>query len=407
MSKIAVVDLLFNWPPDGGARTDIKEISSRLARTHELRMFVPDLPFHFPRGRVLGEPGFPVVTIPFSPLSFNFLQAARRFSHAIASFCPDHVFIADGWFLKPYIVNALKKFRPIVRFYAYECLCFNLHGTFLRGGKQCDVRWLRAGIPSQLGCAWCGLSAMCKKKYFHFIQEFFAALAFSPTYKMVVRRALGSAGTIIVYNSFAREVIGDLAGDVRVIPSGVDQSYFLYQPPPRRDIKKILMVGRVADETKGLSLLRQVCGELWRERKDFRLIVTTEWERRYEEPFIETRTWMPQEKLPSLYAEADLCVFPSLWQEPQGIAPLEAMSCGRPVVVTRVGGLQCLVEDGVQGFVVPPGDANALKQAVSRLLDDRALRERMGRAARERVEERYGWDTIFDRYYAHLFNGVR
>jgi len=403
MSKIAVVDLLFNWPPDGGARTDIKEISSRLARTHELRMFVPDLLFHFPRGRVLGELGFPVVKIPFTPLSFNFIQAAHRFRLAVDEFCPDHLFIADGWFLKPYIVNALRKYHPVVRLYAHESLCFNFHGTFMRKGRQCAIRWLRSGIATQLLCVECGLTAMRGKCNAHFIQEFFASLAFSPTYKMVMRSSLRNARAVIVYNSFIRDMIDDCARDVRIIPSGVDHVRFFYQQFPRGDIKKILMVGRVSDWTKGFPLLQQVCRELWRKRKDFRLIVTVDGEQRYGEPFIETRAWMPQEKLPSLYAEADLCVFPSLWQEPQGIAPLEAMSCGRPVVVTRVGGLQCLVEDGVQGFVVPPGDANALKQAVSRLLDDQALRERMGRAARERVEERYTWDIIYDRYYAHLF----
>jgi glycosyltransferase involved in cell wall biosynthesis len=404
MARIAVVDLLFNWPPDGGARTDVREITARMARGNEAELFVPDFPFHFPRGRILREPGFPVTTIPFTPLTFNCVQAPRRFRHAVERFRPDRVFIADGWFLKPYLVNALKRYRPAVRMYAYEWLCFNLHGTFLREGAQCDVRWMGAGFAAQVRCARCGLAAMRRKGYRHFIHEFLASLAFLPGYARVVRRALANAGTVIVYNEFAREMIGDMASHIQVTPSGVDAALFSFTPPgPRCGPLRVLMSGRIADETKGFEILRRACAELWGERKDFRLVVTTEWERRYDDPFIETRVWMPQEKLPALYAESDLCVFPSIWQEPQGIAPLEAMSCGRPVVVTRVGGLQRLVEDGVQGYVVPPGDTGALKERIVRLLDDRALRERMGCAGRKRVEERYTWDIIYDRYYRHLF----
>ena len=67
------------------------------------------------------------------------------------------------------------------------------------------------------------------------------------------------------------------------------------------------------------------------------------------------------------------------------IALLEAMALGRPVVVTRVGGLPEVVEHGHQGFVVPPQDPAALGQAMIKLLADTGLRERMGRAAGERA----------------------
>ncbi|MDE3097660.1 MAG: glycosyltransferase, partial [Chloroflexota bacterium] len=68
---------------------------------------------------------------------------------------------------------------------------------------------------------------------------------------------------------------------------------------------------------------------------------------------------------------------------------LEAMACGLPVVATDVGAVADVVEDGVTGFVVPPLDPPAIARAALRLLDDAALRERMGHAGRARAVERF------------------
>lgn len=68
---------------------------------------------------------------------------------------------------------------------------------------------------------------------------------------------------------------------------------------------------------------------------------------------------------------------------------LEAMACGLPVVATDVGAVREVVEDGVTGFVVPPLDTEAIARATRRLLDDPALRTRMGEVARRRAVERY------------------
>ena len=61
------------------------------------------------------------------------------------------------------------------------------------------------------------------------------------------------------------------------------------------------------------------------------------------------------------------------------------MALGRPVVVTRAGGLPEVVTDGVDGLLVPPGDVQGLARGLITVLRDAALRERLGRAARERA----------------------
>lgn len=87
-----------------------------------------------------------------------------------------------------------------------------------------------------------------------------------------------------------------------------------------------------------------------------------------------------------LLAEAHIFVLPSLY-EPLGIAALEAMGAGLPVVASSVGGLREIVRDGTTGFLVPPDDAEALAARISELLGDRELASTMGLRGREIAEE--------------------
>lgn len=84
----------------------------------------------------------------------------------------------------------------------------------------------------------------------------------------------------------------------------------------------------------------------------------------------------------------DVVVLPSL-QESFPRVPLEAMAMGVPVVATTVGGIPESVSDGETGILVPPGDGAAIRDALVRLVDDPALRKRMGETGRRRVREQF------------------
>ena len=84
---------------------------------------------------------------------------------------------------------------------------------------------------------------------------------------------------------------------------------------------------------------------------------------------------------------AAVVVVPSLWAEPFGLVALEAMAVGTPVVAARRGGLAEMVIDGESGLLTSAGDAVALAAAIQSLLDDDALRGRLGAGARRRAEE--------------------
>ena len=114
---------------------------------------------------------------------------------------------------------------------------------------------------------------------------------------------------------------------------------------------------------------------------------------------------VPARELQECYARAAVCVLPSVTDargdtEGLGVVLLEAMNWGTPVIASRIGGIPDIVEDGVSGLLVPPGDPEALAAALRRILGDRALARRLGEAGRERLRERFSWEAITRRWEA-------
>ncbi len=112
--------------------------------------------------------------------------------------------------------------------------------------------------------------------------------------------------------------------------------------------------------------------------------------------------FLPRPELIDHYYNADVFVFPPIWNEAFGCTPVEAMAAGTPVVATRSGGIVETIRDHETGFLVERNDSHALAEAVLKLLENDPLRESMGRAARRRAVEHFHWDTIvaamYDRY---------
>jgi len=115
-----------------------------------------------------------------------------------------------------------------------------------------------------------------------------------------------------------------------------------------------------------------------------------------------------QESVYPCLAAMDLYVHPAL-MEGFGIAVLEAMALRKAVVASRTGGIPEIVREGETGLLVPPGEAGALAQAVTTLLNDSARRIRMGLAGRVRIESAFSVDIMmnglasaYDRLSSHL-----
>jgi glycosyltransferase involved in cell wall biosynthesis len=110
-----------------------------------------------------------------------------------------------------------------------------------------------------------------------------------------------------------------------------------------------------------------------------------------------------RDDMPEILAGLDVLVHCPTAPEPFGRVLAEAMAVGRPLVAARCGGISEVVEDGVTGVLVRPGDVDGFVTAIARLLDDLPLRERMGQAGRRRAEALFG----VDRHVAAVLEAYR
>jgi len=187
-----------------------------------------------------------------------------------------------------------------------------------------------------------------------------------------------------------------------VVPVGVDHTVFR----PYDDVVKKkgrLMVTTSSDvPMKGLVPLLEAVAKLRTER-DIDLIVigrprekgrvALAMERLGLNDIVTTISGVSDEALARLYGEAEIAVVPSLY-EGFSLPAIEAMSCGVPVIATTGGALPEVVGvSGETGLLVEPNSPDALVAAIARLLDDATLRERLGRAGRQRVIERFTWQV--------------
>jgi glycosyltransferase involved in cell wall biosynthesis len=115
----------------------------------------------------------------------------------------------------------------------------------------------------------------------------------------------------------------------------------------------------------------------------------------------------PQEEVARMMAQSSIFVLPSIiaadgQMEGIPVALMEAMATGRPVVTTSISGIPELVEDGVSGLLVPPGDPAALAAAIRKLLDDRENAAAMGLRGREKVRREFTLETCVAQLVARL-----
>jgi glycosyltransferase involved in cell wall biosynthesis len=98
--------------------------------------------------------------------------------------------------------------------------------------------------------------------------------------------------------------------------------------------------------------------------------------------------WGFRTDIPEILAQLDILVLPSL-QEPFGKIVIEAMAMKKPVVASKVGGVPEIVVDEKTGLLIPPGDSDAIRQALEHLLSDQEKRKEMGVEGRKRVEQMF------------------
>ena len=188
-------------------------------------------------------------------------------------------------------------------------------------------------------------------------------------------------------------------GGVQVIPLGVDTRLFHPRPGPRVP-GRILAVASADSPVKGVGTLLRAIAKLGTER-DIRLIVVGRpaaggpTERLVAELALGDRvrfvTGISDLELAELAASAEIAVVPSLY-EGFSLPAVEHMASGTPLVASRTGALPEVTGDAA--MLVAPGDPEELAAALRRLHDSASERERLGAAAWDRVQQRFGWPAV-------------
>ncbi len=216
------------------------------------------------------------------------------------------------------------------------------------------------------------------------------------------RRLLGLPDALVVPSARAVPpfvALGIDASAIRVVENGVDTNALAAVPPLRRRTRtEPLRVGYLGTliPSKGLDVLVAACqrlppgsvalhvhGNVVPYHGDEGFLTRTLTQLRTTDRFAYHGPYRTAD-LAAILASLDCVVAPARWAEAYGLTPREASAAGRPVIVSRIGGLQDAVRDGVDGLLVPPGDPVALAAALTRLLVEPDLGPTLGAAARSR-----------------------
>jgi glycosyltransferase involved in cell wall biosynthesis len=184
----------------------------------------------------------------------------------------------------------------------------------------------------------------------------------------------------------------------RIIPNGINTDLFCPVPEIKRKRDRIIVTNSADTPLKGLDYLLKAIAEISRTRSNIRLIVvgTPKKNGGIEKlirklgigEFVTFTGRISNDEFVRQYAKAFLAVVPSVY-EGFGLPAGEAMACGLPVVSTTGGALSEVVGDA--GILVPPADSRALAGAVTAILDNPEVAEKMGRAGYERVHKLFTW----------------
>ncbi len=235
------------------------------------------------------------------------------------------------------------------------------------------------------------------------------------TRQQVEKELMASADHIVAFSPHERDAMVRLyqadATRIGLIPCGVDLS--LFRPLDQQEVREklglngekvLLYVGRI-EPLKGLELLLHTAAQL-QTFEQIRVLVVgggvgrdQEIDRLRElakslnvDKVFDFIGRVDQQDLPLYYNAADVCVVPSFY-ESFGLAALESMACGTPVVATRAGGLSTIIQHGRTGYLKAWRCPEAFASSLEMIISSRNLQHSMGLAARRRAEG-LSWDNV-------------
>lgn len=199
--------------------------------------------------------------------------------------------------------------------------------------------------------------------------------------------------------------------------SGVDLNEFKYVPEPENETLKVVFSARMVKE-KGIIELIEAANKLKQDyegKVEFWLcgrlannadaVSKEELETRCDEKYIQ---WLDfQKDMKSILEKCHIVAFPSYYREGVPKSLIEACAVGRPIVTTDSVGCKDVVDDGVNGFLIPVRNSEILAQKLRILIDDKDLRIKMGKASRKKAEQEFGIENVVKKHleiYENLQN---
>lgn len=232
-----------------------------------------------------------------------------------------------------------------------------------------------------------------------------------PTERNMIERAeeeYDAADAISVPSEFARRTFIEMGGPaekVRKIPYGVRLDRFKKTDEPQADSFDVLFSGTVSLR-KGVPYLLDAFAKFKHPKKRLRLVGPVEPTMgsllgRFDLTNVELLGRLPQEQLAQWMSRSHVMVVPSI-EEGLALVQGQALACGCPLISSVNSGGEDLFSDGVEGFLVPIRNADAIAEGLQRVADDSLLRQRMSKAALDRVRFLGGWREYGDQYTAFL-----
>jgi glycosyltransferase involved in cell wall biosynthesis len=275
-----------------------------------------------------------------------------------------------------------------------------------REARNCDLihaHWTLSAFAALLGAPLHRRPLLCTVQG----SDVYRAMRL-PVFGALSRAALGSARRVIALSRSLAEAAAAQGIDpdkIAVLPNGVDFRRFAPNGNPREPV--VLFAGSLI-ERKGVRTLIEAMAAVRQRHPAYRLVLIGDGPQRAELESLARRLNPPESvrfagslapaEVARWMRRAELFVLPSL-EEGQGVALLEALASGTPCVGASAGGIPDILSPE-WGLLVPPGDPQALGEAVLDLLEHADRRRAMGNAAVSAVRERYGWPVIARRLLA-------
>jgi phosphatidyl-myo-inositol alpha-mannosyltransferase len=345
----------YGWDVPGGVQTHVRQLAATLrARGHDVLVAAPF------RSRSAAEPG------------------VERVGRAIS--------IPWGGSVVPLCVSAasFRRVRALVR--AFDPDVVHAHEPF---------------SPSTSMLAALAASGPVVATFHAFMDGSRVMAASAPLLRIVDRRIAAAVAVSEAAAEYAGRVV---RRPLEIVPNGVSPS------APRKPVSADLPPGRLVlwahrlDPRKGFPVAIRAFTELAAELDDVRLVVVGDGKDRTALRLLSARHRervvmlgaVPDDVIAALRAAARVFVAPAVGQESFGIALVEAMAAGLPVVASDIAGYREVLRHGVEGLLVPPNDPSALACALRRVLTEPALAASLGSAGRNRARK-YSWDVVAPR----------